>query len=506
VRRLTSSTLATLPRQVRRPAYDRAGLGIGMAHLGVGAFHRAHQAEFTDDMLEARFGDWGVVGINLRAPRLEPMLGPQDGLFTRTLQEDGAEPRTRAIGCLKTVLDAEADLECSLAALADPRVVVVTMTVTEKGYCHVPATGLPDSAHPDLLHDLAHPQAPRSLPGLLLAALERRRAEKAGPLTLISCDNIPSNGVVLGSAVRALAEQRSADLAAWIADNAAFPSTMVDRIVPATTERDRAAIADALGLDDQGCVVGEPFRQWVIEDRFAGPRPPWDLAGAEFCRDVSGHELIKMRVLNGAQSSFCTLGALIGLDYTFEDARHPVLSRLVRQMLEEETATTLPAVPGMEAAAYIDLSLRRLRNSAIRHTNHQIATDGSQKIVQRLLNPMRDRIRQGRSFDRLACAVAGFIAYLAKASQKLGAPWVPSDPFAQAIRAIADETGPAAAELVRKVLAIEAIFGRDLPQTPGVAAAVTRHVEGLLSPDPENYLRALADRREPRSATADAPR
>ncbi len=492
MKRLNASTLSGLHAAVRRPGYDRGQLAIGMAHLGVGAFHRCHQAEFTDDMLERRVGPWGVLGINLRPPALKPMLGIQDGLFTRSLHQDGAEPERRLIGCIRGVIDAESALAHALDVIADPRIGVVTMTVTEKGYCHIPATGSLDESNPDILHDLANPGAPRSLPGFLVVALEQRRARAAGPLTLISCDNIPSNGAVLRGVVQALASVHSRDLGSWITDHVTFPSTMVDRIVPATIPADIERIAAAIGLEDRACVVGEPFRQWVIEDRFAGPRPPWDLAGAEFAPDVGGHELIKMRVLNGAQSAFCTLGAILGLDYTFEDARHPVLARLVRRMLEEETATTLPSVPGMEAGAYINLSLERLRNTAIRHTNYQIATDGSQKIVQRLLNPMRDRLRQGRSFDKLACAVAGFIVYLAKASPALGAHWTPSDPFAAAVRAIADETGPSAGPLVRRVLALSAIFGTDLPDEPGVADVITRHVDGLLSADPLRYLQAVA--------------
>ena len=267
-----------------------------------------------------------------------------------------------------------------------------------------------------------------------------------------------------------------------------FPSTMVDRIVPAVTEADRARIADAIGMTDLACVTGEPFRQWVIEDRFAGPRPPWDSAGAEFVEEVGGHELIKMRVLNGAQTAFCTLGAILGLTYTFEDARHPVLGGVVRRMLADETLSTLPRVPGMEAEASVELALSRIRNMAIRHTNHQIATDGSQKIVQRLLDPMRDRIRQGRSFELLACAVAGFIVYLARASTSLGAVWTPSDPFADVVRRIADETGPSPETLVRRVLALSTIFGTDLVGDARVVAATTRHVGGLLSDNPEDYL------------------
>lgn len=489
MKRLNQSTIVALPAHVRRPGYDRTNLAPGMAHLGVGAFHRCHQAEFTDDMLEASFGPWGVVGINLRPPRLAPALGPQDCLYVRSLVADGSEPDHRAIGSLRAVLDVDGDPDPALSVLADPRIGVVTMTVTEKGYCHVPATGGLDEAHPDVLHDIAHPGHPRSVPGLLVAALERRRAfRQQAPLTLLSCDNIPSNGGILRRVVLGVAGQRSQSLERWIGDNVSFPSSMVDRIVPAVTDADWARVAAAIGMTDLACVTGEPFRQWVIEDRFAGPRPPWDLAGADFVEDVAGHELVKMRVLNGAQTAFCTLGAILGLTYTFEDASHPVLGAVVRRMLEEETASTLPRVPGMDVRSYIDSSLSRLRNTSIRHTNHQIAIDGSQKIVQRLLNPMRDRIGEGRSFDRLACGVAGFIVYLARASKTFGASWTPSDPFADVVRRIADETGPSPDALVPRVLGLAAIFGTDLSGNPDVVTAITRHVSGLLSNDAASHL------------------
>jgi fructuronate reductase len=491
MRRLGSATLSEANSGVRRPAYDWRGVGIGMAHLGVGAFHRCHQAEYTDDMLEARGGDWGIVGVNLRPPLLVGALGVQDGLYARRLRDDSGVDECRIIGCIRQTIDAQDDSALAIAALANPRIKVVTLTITEKGYCHIPATGALDDKHSDIVHDLRRPDAPHSAPAILVAALERRRLAGAAGLTLLSCDNIPSNGAILSGIVHALAQARSPALAKWIADHVAFPSSMVDRIVPATTDADIEAISGILGLSDGACVIGEPFRQWTIEDRFSGERPPWDAAGAEFVSDVSPYERIKMRVLNGAQTTLCYLGALAGLEYTFEDVRHPVLERFARAMLEEETALTLPSAPGMEARAYIDLSLRRLRNPNIRHRNHQIATDGSQKIVQRLLNPMRDRLRSGASIERLACATAGFIAYLAAAAPAFGARWMPSDPFAGALREIADGAAGDMEALARRSLAVSAIFGADLPQAPQVATAIARHLTGLLSDNPVTYLASL---------------
>jgi fructuronate reductase len=490
MRRLNATTLGLVNPAVRRPAYDAAKLGLGMAHLGLGAFHRCHQAEYTDDAIEAAGGDWGVVGINLRPPTLSAALGAQDGFYARRLRDDEGVDECRVIGCIVHVVDAQQDCLKAVAALADPKVKIVTLTITEKGYCHIPATGALDEAHPDIVHDLGEPAAPRSAPGVLVAALERRRRAGAGGVTLLSCDNIPGNGRILGDVVRDLARARFPELLDWIEETCAFPSSMVDRIAPATTEADKNAISQRLGLADESCVVGEPFRQWAIEDRFAGARPAWEAGGAQFVADVAPYELIKMRVLNGAQTTLAALGALAGLEFTYQDARHPVLARFVRRMLEEETATTLPVAPGIEARGYIDLSLKRLRNAEIHHRNHQIATDGSQKIVQRLLNPMRDRLAEGAPAPRLACAVAGFIAYLAAASERYGARWTPSDPFAAAVCEIADATEDVDA-LTRRTLALSAIFGTDLAEREELVAAIARHVGGLLSAEPIAYLEGL---------------
>ena len=426
---LGSALLPRLPAAVRRPAYDRTALRVGMAHLGVGAFHRCHQAEFTDDALERRFERWGVIGINVRAPRLGDTLGAQDGLYTRLLR-DGESSQARVIGCMLAVVDSQDGPEPALATLAAPEIDVVTMTVTEKGYCHQPATGALDTDHPDVVHDLAHPTAPRSVPGLIAAALERRMQSHGQPISFVSCDNIPSNGTILGTVVEALAEARGAGLTRWIADNVTFPETMVDRIVPATAPADLAAVEAACGYRDAAVVVGEPFRQWVIEDRFAGRTPPWGLAGATFVDDVTPFELIKMRVLNAAQTALSYLGVLAGHEYTCDDMTDPMLTGFVGRMLAEETLPGLPPVPGIDPEAYLAQSFSRLANTAIRHRNHQIATDGSRKIVQRILNPIRECLDGGGKAERLTLIVAAWMVYLVSASERFGRRWPVEDPFA----------------------------------------------------------------------------
>jgi fructuronate reductase len=486
---LAPGTLATLPPSVRRPGYDRAALGIGMAHIGVGAFHRCHQADFTDDMLETRLDRWGVVGINLKPPRLADGLGRQSGLYTRTLIR-GEDADIRVIGCLKRTVDIDDGAGEAIAVLADPDVSVVTLTITEKGYCHVPATGQLDPANQDVMADLRGLEPPRSALGLLAAGLDRRRIAGTAGLTLVSCDNIPANGRILASVLRDFARQRSPELARWIEDNVRFPCTMVDRIVPASDPADFAFIAARCGVRDLAPVVGEPFRQWVIEDSFATRRPPWDAAGAEFVADVTPHELVKMRLLNAAQSAFAYFGALSKKEHTVDAARDPVIGRVVRKMLMSESGGTVPAVRGVDTSAYIAKVFERLDNAAMRHRNHQVATDGSQKIVQRILNPIRDCIRRGASFELLAAVAAGWIAYILAAMPRYGARWQAADPLAAEVQRAAERAGDDSRDIANAVLAISQVFGDDLAAGP-LPTAVEHHLRHLLAVDPHGYLATL---------------
>jgi fructuronate reductase len=458
-----------------------------MAHIGVGAFHRCHQAEYTDDALEARFGPWGVVGINLKPPRLADILSPQDCLYTRTLRQ-GENAQTRVIGSIRGVIDIGDRMtsEAAVAALAAPEMRVVTLTVTEKGYCHVPASGALDWSNPDVQHDRDGAQPPATVLGLLALAFERRRATGAPGLTVISCDNVPANGALLRSVLTAFASL-SAPLAHWIERRVAFPSTMVDRIAPAPTAADVQTIAADIGALDEAAVVGEPFRQWVIEDIFHGDRPPWDLAGVQFVDDVRPYELTKMRVLNAAQSTLSHLGAILGHTFSFEAAADPILAPLTRRMLERETATTLPDAPAVATIQYIHSSMRRIENSAIRHRCHQIGTDGSQKIVQRLVNPLRERLEAGHDPGLLALAVAGWIAYCLCGARRFSHRWEAEDPWADRLVAFGEELGGDFIALATAVLGIKAIFGGDLA-TPPLIAATGAHLRGLLSDDPRGYL------------------
>jgi fructuronate reductase len=487
MKRLSAKTLERLPASVRRPTYARERLTVGHVHIGVGAFHRCHQLEYVDDMLEARFGPWGVVGINMRPPRAALQLAPQDFLYTRTLRE-GARTETRVIGCLRAVIEteSEASADAAVAALASNMVQLVTLTITEKGYGLTPASGALDADNSDVAADLAGAWPPHTALGLLARALEVR-ARDSKPITLMSCDNIPANGRRLRAGLMALLEAARPALVPWVEANVAFPGTMVDRIVPAARTEDVEALAATIGLSDEAAAFGEPFRQWVIEDRFAGARPPLDLAGAEFVADAEPYEQIKMRVLNAAQSTLSHWGALVGHEFSWQAATDGALAGLVERMLRRETLPTLPWVEGMATDVYLATSLARIRNSAIRHSCHQIGTDGSQKIVQRLLGPLRVRRARGLAAPDLECAVAGWIAYVAAGAKRYGARWAPDDPFAGLVIARA-ESADGFADLAKAALGISQIFGDDLADA-GLAAGIAAHLEGLLGPDPHGHIR-----------------
>ena len=489
--RLNAQNAAQLPASVRRPRYDMAALQIGMAHIGAGAFHRCHQAEYTDDMLEASFGPWGVLGVNLRPPRLAEILSPQDNLYTRTLKS-GSVAETRLIGCVRRVLDVETPAEAgmAIAALSAPQIGVITLTLTERGYCHIPATGDLDTANPDVRNDLETPAQPRSALGVLAAVLERRRAIAAPALTIISCDNLPANGRLLHRVLMQFIAPRGPALSRWIDDHVTFPCAMVDRIVPATSSDDLEANAAHLGMLDQAAVFGEPFRQWVIEDRFAGVKPPWHLAGAQLVADVEPYELIKMRVLNAAQSTLSHLGPFLGHTFSFEAAADPALAELVRRMLVEESAQTLPQLPDMAIPPYIRTSFERISNTAIRHRCHQIGTDGSQKIVQRLVNPLRELSQRGKPAPRLTLAVAAWIAYVLAGAPAFGARWTPSDPFAEQLIALGDGCHGDLSALSEKIVGITAIFGK-VPPAPDLPAQIARHLSGIFTGDPRRYLASV---------------
>jgi fructuronate reductase len=473
---LSLRTLAGLPPAIARPAYDPARVTVGIVHLGLGAFHRAHQAVYTDDVLAADLR-WGICGVSLKTPRAIAPLAAQDGLYTVLTKGTGGTA-ARVIGSVREMLFAGAGRSALVGRLADPRVAIVTATVTEKGYCHDPATGALNRTHPDIVHDLAHREAPVSAVGILTAGLAARRAARAGPLTFVCCDNLPHNGRMVAGLVADFARARDPALASWIADNVAFPCAMVDRIVPATTDADLAEVQRLLGVRDAAPVVAEAFGQWVIEERFAGARPAWETAGAQFVADVAPFEMMKLRLLNGSHSTLAYLGFLMGHDLVWQASADPLLATLVERQMREEIAPTVPAPPGIDLAAYCAQLMQRFRNPALPHRTKQIAMDGSQKLPQRLLGTVRDRIAAGASFAHLALAVAGWIRYASGRDEHGGVIEV-ADPlaatFAQIVLDACDDPGPIADGFLDQ----KAVFGADLVAHYAFREAVRGHVIAL---------------------------
>jgi fructuronate reductase len=339
--RLSNATLESLPSTVKRPSYDRRAVSTGIVHLGIGAFHRAHQAVFTEDCLEAGDLRWGIIGASLRGHTVGQQLNPQDGLYT-CLTRDGGETQARVIGANTGVLVAPENPGALVEAMAAPDVSIISLTVTEKGYHLDPATGALNTDDPAIASDIAGIKPPQTAPGFIVAALALRKARGLGPVTCLSCDNLPENGQRLGDAVVTLAQQSDPALAAWIARNVAFPSSMVDRIVPATTAEDVDGFTREFGLVDEGLVKTEPFNQWVIEDRFAAARPDWERAGVQLTDDVRPWELAKLRLLNGAHSGLAYLGGLAGHQFIHQAMAQPAFAAFVDQLHSEAAATLSP--------------------------------------------------------------------------------------------------------------------------------------------------------------------
>ncbi len=458
-----------------RLPYDRSAISPGIVHLGVGAFCRAHIGVYLDDIL-ATDPSWGIIGVSLRRPDTRDALAPQDFLYSVAVRR-GSGMETRTIGSLLDVLVGGTQGAEIISAMTDPRIRIVSLTVTEKGYCHDPATGALDANHPDILHDIANPEAPVSAPGLIVRALELRQLAGIPPFTVLCCDNLPANGETAARVVTGFAELRDTDLAAFIQREVAFPSTMVDRIVPATTEQDRELVFEATDLWDEWPVMTEPFTQWVIEDRFYTDRPRFEDFGAELVPDVRPFELTKLRMLNGSHSTLAYLGHLAGYEFIDEAIGNSALRTLVTDLMTEEVMPTLP--PGMgDLATYRDTLIDRFGNPALKHRTWQIAMDGSQKLPQRLLATIRVRLAAGLTVNRLALGVAAWMRYVAGVDERGKAIDV-RDPMAALLRQATNNAGQDREALVKGLLGIREIFGHDLSRDGNFASIVSKHVISL---------------------------
>ncbi len=450
--RLNTTALPSLPPAVQTPAYRRGTLTPGIVHLGVGGFHRAHEAVYCDDLLTQGIGDWGIVGVGLRPEdrAMRDALVPQDGLYTLVTRDAGGD-MARVIGSLMRCLFApEQDAEVR-AALAAPTTKIVSLTITEGGY-----------------EDPTGPAWQR-----LAAALETRRALGTPPFTVLSCDNLQHNGEAARRALVAAASARDAELAAWVDANVAFPNAMVDRITPQTTESDRELVRTEFGIDDAWPVVCEPFRQWIIEDKFTQGRPQWERAGAQFVPDVHPYESMKLGLLNGSHFAMAYLGFLAGYGAVPAVMADPSFRQFISRLMDDEVTPLLPPVPGIDLTDYKATLLHRFDNPAIKDQITRLCQDGAPKFPKYLRPALEAALATNRPRRLLTLALAGWLRYLT-GEDEAGREYTIQDPRAEELRPLAraGRTDP------RPLLAVTDLFG-PLGQSPELVRDLSADLESL---------------------------
>jgi mannitol 2-dehydrogenase len=435
------------------PGYDRGALAAGVVHISVGGFHRAHQALYFDELAHLGETDWGVVGVGLHRPQMGEVLSDQYGLFT--LVERGPDgDQVRVVGSLIGYLFAPDDPGAVVAALTAEQVKLVTLTVTGDGY-YTAADGGFDATDPGVLEDLKHPESPCTMVGFLVEALRRRRDSGVGPFTILSCDNLPDSGAAARMAVTSFARLRDADLAQWIEETVTFPSSMVDRITPETSPAVRDEVTAIHGMPDRWPVITEPFRQWVIEDKFCTTRPPLERVGVQFVDDVAPYKLVKSRILNGGHSALGYVGTLLGHEHTDAAMTDPVIREFLELLLHREVRPLLGKVAGIDLDDYVGTTLGRFGNPAIADTLARLCRRGSTKMPSYVLPSLIEARRRGGPWRLLALTVAAWIQYL-RGTDLAGRPIDLSDARADELQPLAvraETDGP------RSLLQVHDIFG-----------------------------------------------
>lgn len=473
--RLTDT--AALAADVAIPGYDRDAARAGIVHLGTGAFHKAHQAVYTDAAMAASGGDWMITGVSLRSADVADALNPQNGLYTLLVRgPDGVSPRV--IGSVREVLVAPRGPEQVIQALAREETRIVSLTITEKGYGLDPRTGGLDREHPAVAADLNDPRRTVSALGFIVAGLRLRMMKGYAPFTVLSCDNLPNNGRVLRRLVLEFAEARDPKMVAHIRDQVTFPSTMVDRITPASTAQTFEDVERLVGRVDLAAVETEPFTQWIVEDDFVSGRPDWEAAGAVFVTDVAPYEKMKLRMLNGAHSTLAYAGYLAGHAFVRDVMGDADLVAIIERHMAA-AATTLDPVPGIDLADYARDLRQRFSNPAIAHQTYQIAMDGTQKLPQRLLEPALVALERGQSLEPFAFSVAAWMRY-AVGRKDDGETFALRDPREAEIRTAVESTAGDPGALADALFALPGLFPARLVEARGFAGAVSRKLEAML--------------------------
>ncbi|MBP5954759.1 mannitol dehydrogenase family protein [Pseudomonas anatoliensis] len=467
--KLNKQNLNRLATEVQLPAYSLSDTRQGIAHIGVGGFHRAHQAYYTDALMNTGEAlDWAICGVGLRAEdrRARDDLKEQDYLFTLFELGDSDDTEVRVIGAIRDMLLAEDGAQALIDKLADPQIRIVSLTITEGGYCIDDSNGEFMAHLPQIQHDLAHPGAPITVFGFLCAALEKRRGAGTPAFTIMSCDNLPHNGAVTRKALLAFATLRNTGLRDWIEQNVSFPNAMVDRITPMTSTAHRLQLADKHAVDDAWPVVCEPFVQWVLEDKFVNGRPAWEKVGVQFTDDVSPYEEMKIKLLNGSHLALTYLGFLKGYRFVHETMNDPLFVRYMRAYMDLDVTPQLAPVPGINLDDYKDTLVARFSNQAIADQLERVCSDGSSKFPKFTIPTINRLIADGRETRRAALVVAAWALYL-KGVDENGDTYSIPDPravFCQAL--VADD-----ALMTERLLAVEEIFGTAIPRSAEFVAA-----------------------------------
>lgn len=456
---LNQTNLDRLSSDIKIPKYDRSKLGQGIVHIGVGGFHRAHQTVYTEELFDSNEDlEWGFCGIGLLAhdSKMRDILQEQDYLYT--LVERGLEgDHARVVGSIVNYLFGPDNIEAVIDKMASPETKIVSLTITEGGYYIHSGTRDFDSSHPDIQYDLAHPHEPRSSFGFLLEALDRRRKRQQKPFTVMSCDNIQSNGSVTRKMLLAFAHLRSPELAKWIEEHVSFPNSMVDRITPATTDEHRELVREQFGIEDKWPVTTEPFKQWVIEDNFTLGRPSWEKTGVQMTSDVLPYEKMKLRLLNASHQALCYIGMLLGYEFVHQTMEDEDIRKLVTLLMDVDVTPILSDVPGVDLNEYKSTLIERFTNPAIRDQLSRIGIYGSTGIPKFMLPTIEEQLKNGGSFKYSAFTVACWFRYL-DGKDELGNTIVMKDPNAAALNAIA----LASDHKADRFLELRDIFSEDL--------------------------------------------
>jgi mannitol 2-dehydrogenase len=472
--RLSLTTLGQLPAGVTAPKYRREDLKAGILHIGVGNFHRAHQAVYLDELFNAGLDhDWAIVGAGVRdADKLmREKLREQDWLTT-VVEQEASATRAHVTGAMIDFIE-PFDIPRTMALLSGPGIRIISLTITEGGYYISPATQAFDPNHPDIVWDAQNIATPRTAFGLIVAGLSQRRASGVAPFTVMSCDNIPGNGHVTQNAVAGLAELVDPSLAQWIRDSVAFPNAMVDRITPATTDRERKIAAETYGVEDAWPVFCEEFKQWVIEDHFPSGRPRWEKVGVTFTTDVGPYEHMKIRILNGGHAAIAYPGGLLDIHFVHEAMEDPQIRAFLKRLTEQEIIPVLPPPPGVSLEDYRLLIERRFSNPKIGDTIARLCFDGSNRQPKFILPTVTDRLKVNASFAGLALVSALWARYCYGESES-GKTIAPNDPAWDRLRAAARQ----ARDNPGAFLELRDIFG-DLAKTPEYVVAFTSALSSL---------------------------